>query len=86
MRSATHHEREVFPIAYFQQAPTFAAMAKTQARVELSCHPLEGVFDFEKRPGSAQSELSKDLNRLIEGGPEALEDREKWQLLTRELA
>ena len=43
-------------------------------------------MDFDKRPGSAKSELSKDLNRLIEGGPESLEDREKWQLLTRELA
>jgi len=47
---------------------------------------VEGVFDFDKRPGSQKSDLSKDLNRLIEGGPESLEDREKWQLLTKELA
>ena len=42
-------------------------------------------MDFD-RPGSAGSVLSKDLNKLIQGGPESLEDREKWQLLTRELA
>ena len=58
----------------------------TVSKFEISCQPLEGVFDFEKRPGSSGSEFSKDLNKLIEGGPESLEDREKWQLLTRELA
>ena len=41
---------------------------------------------MDERPDTAGSALSKDLNRLIEGGPESLEDREKWQLLTRELA
>jgi hypothetical protein len=76
--SSAHHEREIFPITYFPQSGGFNAVKNTVSRLELSCHPLEGVFDFDKRPGSARSELSKDLNRLIEGGPESLEDREKW--------
>ena len=75
---SANHEREVFPITYFPQSAGFNAVKNTVSRLELSCHPLEGLFDFDKRPGSSRSELSKDLNRLIEGGPEALEDREKW--------
>ena len=39
-------------------------MKNTFAKLELSCHPLQGVFDFEQRPGSAKSELSKDLNTI----------------------
>jgi hypothetical protein len=61
-------------------------MKNSASHLEISCHPLEGVFDFDKRPGSAKSELSRDINKLMEVGPESLEDREKWQLLTRELA
>jgi hypothetical protein len=53
-------------------------MKNSSAQLEISCHPLEGLMDFDKRPGSAKSDLSKDLNRLIEGGPESLADREKW--------
>lgn len=67
-------------------SPAFNAIQNTISKLEISCQPLDGVFDFEQRPGTARSEISKDLNRLIEGGPESLEDREKWQLLTRELA
>lgn len=67
-------------------APISNALKNTVSKFEVSCHPLEGVFDFDKRPGSSKSDISKDLNKLIEGGPESLEDREKWQLLTRELA
>jgi hypothetical protein len=51
----------------------------------MACHPVEGVFDFD-RPGSSRSELSQGLNRLLESGPAAVEDKEKWNLLTRELA
>ena len=83
---SAHHEREVFAITYDPSSKVYNSMQNSSARLEISCHPLEGIFDFDKRPGSAKSELSKDLNRLIEGGPESLEDREKWQLLTRELA
>ena len=66
-------------------------MKNTKSQLEISCHPVEGLMDFEnngKRPSSSSSgaDLSKDLNKLIEGGPESLEDRQKWQLLTRELA
>ncbi len=84
--SSAHHERQVFPITYVPASPAYNAINKTLSRLEISCHPLDGVFDFDKRPGSARSDLSKDMNRLIEGGPESLADREKWQLLTRELA
>lgn len=78
----------MFPIEYFQASPAFAAVKGTKTRFELSCHPLPGLLDFpakdQERPGSA---LSRDLNKLIESGPDSsLEDKEKWLLLARELA
>ena len=72
------HERELFPITYDPQSKPYGAIKATNSVFELSCHPLEGIFDFEKRPSSSRSDISKDLNRLIEGGPESLGDREKW--------
>lgn len=81
-----HHEREIFAITYDPSSKVFESMKNTNSQLEISCHPLEGMFDFDQRPGTGKSELSKDINKLIEGGPESLEDREKWQLLTRELA
>ena len=78
----------MFPIEYFQASTAYAAVKATKTRLELSCHPLPGVHDFpaqqNERPGSA---LSRDLNKLIESGPDSsLEDKEKWLLLARELA
>ena len=80
----------MFPIEYFPSSAAFAAVKASHARLEISCHPLPGVLDFQgqqeegKRPSSA---LSKDLNRLLESGPDSsLEDKEKWLLLARELA
>jgi hypothetical protein len=84
--SSPHHERQVFPLDYFPASPAFQAVKASKGHLELSCHPLIGSLDFPEpgdRPGTA---LSKDLNRLIESGPESLEDREKWLLLARELA
>ena len=72
------HEREIFAINYDPKSKVFGAMKNSNVQMEISCHPLEGVFDFEKRPSSSRSDLSKDLNRLIEGGPESLADKEKW--------
>lgn len=76
----------MFPIEYFQGSAAYAAVKGTKTRLELSCHPLAGVHDLAaaERPGSA---LSRDLNKLIESGPDSsLEDKEKWLLLARELA
>lgn len=42
-------------------------------------------MDYDKRPGTAGSQISKDLNKMMDAGPEAVEDREKWTLLVREL-
>lgn len=86
MHSSPQHERQVFPIEYSQTLPAYAAVKDTKTRLELSCHPLSGVHDLPapERPGSA---LSRDLNKLIESGPDSsLEDKEKWLLLARELA
>ena len=74
-------------MSFFPTSAAFSALKNVAARLELSCHPLEGrALDFpegDARPGTA---VSRDLARLIEGGPESFEDREKWQLLSRELA
>jgi len=80
-----HHDRQQFSITYFPNTSAFPNIKNTSTSLELSCHPLLGVVDVpgDERPGSA---LSKDLNRLLEAGPDALEEKEKWQLLSRELA
>ena len=58
-------------------------MKNTNTRLELSCHPLLGIMDIPTQEGGT---ISKDLNRLLEAGPDALVEKEKWQLLSRELA
>jgi len=73
-------------VTYDPASKVYGAIKDSAGKLEVSCHPLEGIFDFNQRPGSSKSDFSKDLNKLIEGGPESLEDREKWQLLTKELA
>jgi hypothetical protein len=51
----------------------------------MGIHSFEGVHDFEEgKPGNA--EFTQGLQGLIESGPLGAEDREKWQLLSRELA
>lgn len=76
------------PLTYFQGSQVFPAIKNTVTQLEVSCHPLEGLFDFEgpqlDRPQSAG--LSKDLANMLAQGPTSLEDRDKWQLLSRELA
>ena len=75
-------------MTYLPASTAFEAVKGSHARLELSCHPLEGFDDFgnQGRPGTA---ISRDLARLIDSGPESgasLADRDKWQLLARELA
>lgn len=79
------HERQVFPITYDPNSKAHSAVKDSQAVLELSCHPLQGFMDYDKRPGTAGSQISKDLNKMMDAGPEAVEDREKWTLLVREL-
>ena len=50
----------------------------------MGIHSFEGVHDFEEGKGGDQ--LSSGLQGLIDMGPSGAEDREKWQLLSRELA
>lgn len=61
-----------------------SSMAKSKAYLELACHPLEGVDDFDK--GSDIDDPRFSLNKLIASGPSGADDKEKWQLLSRELA
>ena len=49
----------------------------------MGIHSFEGVHDFEENKDGAQ--LSSGLQGLIDMGPSGAEDREKWQLLSREL-
>jgi len=76
-------------LSYFQTSPSYSVVKNLVTKVELSCHPLDGLFDFQApadRPQSAAGEDKTDLAKMIMTGPETLEDREKWQLLSRELA
>jgi len=74
---SAHHERQVFAVTKDSTSKAFPAMKDSNVILELSCHPNEGIFDFDGKPGT-QGDLSKDLNRLIEGGPDSIGDREKW--------
>lgn len=51
--SSANHDREVFPLSYFDTSPSYAAIKDSVTRMEISCHPLDGLFDFE----------GKDLDR-----------------------
>jgi len=63
-------------------------MKNTVTRLEISCHPLEGSMDFPnpKDLEEGKNPIDRDLARLVMGGPDSLEDKEKWQLLSRELS
>lgn len=71
------HERQSFSITYFPSSPAYAAIKNSFAKLELSCHPLLGILDVPQldRPATA---ISRDLNRLLEAGPDAMEEKEKW--------
>ena len=56
-----------------------------QSVLEMGIHAFEGIHDLEENKGDA-AELSMGLQGLIASGPSGAEDREKWQLLSRELA
>ena len=82
---SSSHEREVVTCNYDAQSVVYNDIQQVVTRFEIACHPVEGVYDFE-RPGSSKSEISQGLNKLLDHGPAAVEDKEKWNLLTRELA
>jgi hypothetical protein len=69
-------------VTYFPASTAFEAVKTTKARLELSCHPLQGHNEFVE---GALPERG-DLAQILEEGSGSLEDREKWQLLSRELA
>lgn len=68
------------------QQKIYNSIKSCNITLEVACHPVSGVMDYQNRPGSSRSVVSADLNKLMEGGPESLEDKKKWQLLTNELA
>jgi hypothetical protein len=44
-------------------------------------------LDFPNTAGEeGKNPIDRDLARLVMGGPDSLEDKEKWQLLTRKLS
>ena len=68
--SSPNHDREVFSVTYFDTSPSYAVVKNSVTKVELSCHPLDGLFDFEgkdlDRPQSAaKSDLGRDLAKMI---------------------
>ena len=73
-------------LSYFQTSPSYSVVKNLVTKVELSCHPLDGLFDFQAPSDQPAGEDKTDLAKMIMRGPETLEDREKWQLLSRELA
>ena len=50
------------------------------ARLEISCHPLEsGPMDYQNTAlEEGKNPIDRDLARLVMGGPDSLEDKEKW--------
>ena len=79
------HPQHLVPLIIDPQANALVGGPKAEIDIEVSCHPQE-LF------GSHDSDLNKDsqnqsptLEQLVQSGPETLEDREKWRLLTREL-
>ena len=54
---SSSHEREVVPVNYDGASVVFNDIKDVKARLEIACHPVEGVFDFD-RPGTGKSELS----------------------------
>jgi hypothetical protein len=77
------HERQQTVITYFPNSGVFPAMRNTNTLLEISCHPMlnGGTVDIPEAP-----EAARDLNGLLEAGPDGMEEKEKWQLLSRELA
>lgn len=75
-------------MTYFPASPVYAAIKNTVSRLEIACHPLQGTMDYPDPKGleEAKNPLDRDLARLVMSGPDSLEDKEKWQLLSRELA
>jgi hypothetical protein len=64
--SSPNHDRDVFPVTFFTTSTAYAAISDSVSKFELSCHPLDGLFDFnENRPATAKSDLGKDLARMI---------------------
>lgn len=76
------NQRQYFEITYNKSSST--DIAKTRSYLELACYPLDGVDDFDK--ASDIDDPRMNLNKLISSGPSGVEDKEKWQLLSRELA
>ena len=68
------------PVTYFPASPVFAAIKNTVAKLELSCHPLQGAMDFPnpKDIEEGKSPMDRDLAKLVMSGPDSLEDKEKW--------
>jgi len=75
------NQKQFFEVSYNSNSPD---MAKSRTYLELACYPCDGLDDFEK--GSENGDAGINLNRLLDSGPNAAGDKEKWQLLSRELA
>lgn len=78
---APGNPKNFFEITYSRTA---ADLAKIRTYLELACYPLDGFDDFEK--GSDLDDPRVNLNKYLTAGPSDVADKEKWQLLSRELA
>ena len=74
-----------------QDNKTVNAVGGKQASItlEISCHPQQYYVDPSKPDGGELGQLKSNqgvtIEQMIGAGPENLDDREKWHLLTREL-
>jgi len=74
----------VFEITYDANCPS-REILDCQSVFEMGIHAFDGVMDFEENK-NAPAELSQNLQGLLDMGPGGAEDKDKWQLLSRELA
>jgi hypothetical protein len=74
-------QRQFFEISYNSNS---ADMSRTRSYLELACYSCDGIDDFDKQSDMGENGLS--LNKLLDNGPSGPGDKEKWQLLSRELA
>ena len=81
------HPRQMMPVELLSNnAVKAVGGSRASIGLEVSCHPQELYMD-PSRPDDepAKNDKAPSIEQLMEAGPEALDDREKWHLLTREL-
>jgi hypothetical protein len=80
------HPKQRIPITLSNEKGVKAVGGKSaQIDLEVGCHPQELFMDPSMPDVNDKGPTSVTLEKMVEAGPENLDDREKWHLLTREL-